>query len=221
MMRTVKPDMVIISTAGWIEIDVRILDLFRASYLNLPVLLIGTESSRQKLEPYYESSRFLHIESPVTKAQLLDKCCEMMPADKLTPVDPAKPEEAVPIRKHILVVDDNPVLLRSVKAMLDNIYTVSVAISGEQALKMIAKKQPDLILLDYEMPGYDGKNTLERIRGELGMTDIPVIFLTGMAEKESVVDVLALKPAGYILKPPVKDKMIKEIEEALQKKQES
>lgn len=115
----------------------------------------------------------------------------------------------------ILVVDDSPVTLRGMKAMLDKDYEVSVATSGEQALKSIKKKRPDLVLLDYEMPGLDGRETLEKIREDEEISDIPVIFLTGVADKEHIAAVLKLGPAGYMLKPAEKEKLMGTIENAL------
>ena len=75
----------------------------------------------------------------------------------------------------------------------------------------IGKKRPDLILLDYEMPVCDGKMTLEMIRAEEDLKNIPVVFLTAVNDRANIEAVLKLKPAGYFLKPPVKDKLLAEI----------
>ncbi len=76
-------------------------------------------------------------------------------------------------------------------------------------------RSPDLILLDYEMPVCDGKMTLEMIRADEEMKDIPVVFLTAVNDRANIEAVLKLKPAGYFLKPAVKDKLIAEIEKIL------
>ena len=60
---------------------------------------------------------------------------------------------------------------------------------------------PDLILLDYEMPEMNGKQVLQKIREQEEYADIPVVFLTSMDTREIVMELLALQPAGYILKP--------------------
>jgi len=57
-----------------------------------------------------------------------------------------------------------------------------------------------LSLLDYEMPICDGRQTLEMLRSEPAFINLPVIFLTGRSDPESVKKVMALKPAGYLLK---------------------
>lgn len=116
---------------------------------------------------------------------------------------------------HILIVDDDPVTLRTMKVMLSNDYSVAIATSATQAMTAIARKCPDLILLDYQMPVCDGKQTLEMIRREESTKDIPVIFLTGTEDPEQIDEILALKPEGYFLKPPVRDKLLLEIQNVL------
>ncbi len=118
-------------------------------------------------------------------------------------------------KKRILVVDDNGTMLRTMKAMLEDRYEIAVAISAAQAMTSIGKQRPDLILLDYEMPVCDGRMTLEMIRADEEMKDIPVIFLTAVNDRDNIEAVLKLKPAGYFLKPPVKDKLVAEIDRVL------
>ena len=66
--------------------------------------------------------------------------------------------------------------------------------------RAITLDKPDLVLLDYEMPVCDGRQTLEMMRSEKAFADVPVIFLTSRGDPESVRSVMALKPAGYLLK---------------------
>ena len=77
---------------------------------------------------------------------------------------------------------------------------MTIVTSGAQALMYIADNIPDLILLDYDMPVTSGPQLLEMIRHETKVEGIPVIFLTGQGTRESVLNVLALKPDGYLLK---------------------
>ena len=103
-------------------------------------------------------------------------------------------------KKKILVVDDSEVMLRAMRELLGSDYEVSEVSSGVAAIQSIALNRPNLILLDYEMPVCDGSQVLEMIRSEKNMADIPVIFLTGRGDPESIKKVMALKPAGYLLK---------------------
>ena len=115
--------------------------------------------------------------------------------------------------KKILVVDDSGAMLRNVKGWLENKYKVILANSGAMAIKYLSLEKPDLILLDYEMPVVNGKQVLEMIRTEVDFADVPVIFLTSKGDRESVMDVMSLKPEGYLLKTMPPEEIIKTIDE--------
>ena len=102
--------------------------------------------------------------------------------------------------KKILVVDDDITFLKMIKKWLMDEYQVTIVKSGMQAIKYIKGHRPDLILLDYDMPITDGTKTLEMLRSEPDSAEIPVIFLTGKADEETVMKVMSLKPQGYLLK---------------------
>ena len=110
---------------------------------------------------------------------------------------------------------DSNIQLRALNVMLKDKYEVRMATSGTQALTMIGKEKPDMIFLDYEMPGCDGKKTLEMIRELAEIKDIPVVFLTGVSDVENIKAVLELKPAGYLLKPADANRILDTIEEVL------
>ena len=114
-------------------------------------------------------------------------------------------------RKNILLVDDDPTFLKLVKTWLEEEYRVTIVNSGMQAITYLANNRPDLILLDYEMPVTSGPQVLEMIRSESGTQDVPVIFLTGKGDKESVMKVVSLKPNGYLLKSMKKEELLKSI----------
>lgn len=103
-------------------------------------------------------------------------------------------------RKKILVVDDSITIRQAMKQLLRDDYDVMLAESGVAAIRTITLNRPDLILLDYEMPVCDGRQTLEMLRLEKSFAEIPVIFLTGQGDPEVVKQLLSLKPAGYLLK---------------------
>lgn len=111
-------------------------------------------------------------------------------------------------RKHILVVDDDPLMLKMLKEHLHDEYDVATAVSGKIALKFLERKKTNLILLDYEMPGENGPEILEKIHANSATKDIPVIFLTGVSDKEKIQEALALRPQSYLLKPIDREKLI-------------
>ncbi len=118
-------------------------------------------------------------------------------------------------KKKILVVDDTPLMLRNIKNMLDQKYDVILATSGRQALNIIPQESPDLVLLDYEMPEMDGKAVFETMLADPDMKDIPVVFLTSVSKRSSILSILKSKPAGYILKPAEQSNVLDTIQQAL------
>lgn len=118
-------------------------------------------------------------------------------------------------RKHILVVDDNSMILRLVKEHLHDKYDVATAPSGKIALKFLQKKKTDLILLDYEMPDENGVVILEKLRASNATKDIPVVFLTGVTESKKIREALAMKPQSYLLKPINRDRLLDTIEKLI------
>jgi len=116
-------------------------------------------------------------------------------------------------KKKILVVDDSGAMLRNVKGWLEDRYQVALANSGAMAIKYLALNRPDLVLLDYEMPVVDGKQVLEMIRTESDFSNIPVIFLTSKGDKESVLQVMALKPEGYLLKTMKPEQIVQAVDD--------
>lgn len=117
------------------------------------------------------------------------------------------------LKKNILIVDDDSTYLSLVREWLKDIYKVYMANSGLQAIKWLGKNKADLILLDYEMPVTSGPQVLEMLRSDDDTKDIPVMFLTGKGDKESVMAVLELKPNGYFLKTIGKDELIEKLNE--------
>ncbi len=115
-------------------------------------------------------------------------------------------------RKSILIVDDDVSFMSMITDWLKGRYRVSMVNSGLQAIKWLASNRADLILLDYEMPVTSGPRVLEMLRSDVSTADLPVMFLTGKSDKESIMKVLALKPVGYQLKTITKEKLIENIE---------
>ena len=213
MMKIVNPDLVMISLIGAYDIDTSVFFLLSDQYGQIPVITIGTKEESSKFFKYYEGAQFENLIRPVENTVIMEAVCRRLKLnEKYVKRGTGKEDSG---KKRILVVDDNGTALRTMKAMLQDVYEVDLAISGAQAMTSIGKNRPDLILLDYEMPICDGKMTLEMIRADEDMKDIPVIFLTAINDRANIEAVLKLKPAGYFLKPPVKDRLVSEINKIL------
>ncbi|MBO4337105.1 MAG: response regulator [Lachnospiraceae bacterium] len=121
--------------------------------------------------------------------------------------------ESGEFKKSILIVDDDTRYMALVREWLKSTYKVSMANSGLQAIKFLGKNKVDLILLDHEMPVTGGPQVLEMLRSDPETASIPVMFLTGKGDKESVMEVVALKPEGYFLKSIQKEELLEKLQE--------
>ena len=105
-------------------------------------------------------------------------------------------------RQRILVVDDMKTNLQMMQDMLGDAYDLVLAKSGQQALAYMDKKDaPDLIIMDIDMPGMDGIETAIRIAAKTGSKRIPLMFVTSLCDRETVMKCRSLKPESYIVRP--------------------
>jgi DNA-binding NarL/FixJ family response regulator len=120
-------------------------------------------------------------------------------------IDPNKRDVA-------LVVDDSPETLRLLTDALDGAgMTVMVAMDGAAAMRIVDQITPDIILLDAVMPGMDGFETCRRLKRDAGLSNVPVIFMTGLAETEHIVRGLEAGGVDYVTKPIAIEEMLARI----------
>jgi len=110
--------------------------------------------------------------------------------------------------KHVLVVDDDPIMLRLMRTYLQNEYKVSIVNSGRAALQFLDKFTPDVIILDYLMPEEDGAQTMRNIYAKEGCGNIPIIFVTGLEQADKLEECKALNPYGVLQKPVEQAKLL-------------
>ena len=207
---------------------------------NIPLVLIGAEDECKDFERVAVNTADLILVKPLMASMIESNICHFLKQKEKEEEEERKrqeeelkkkqeeqqekekqleEEQKINERKHILVIDDDPVMLKMVNAQLDEWYDVATAISGSMALKFLKSKHTDLILLDYEMPVDNGPAVLKKLRENPDTKDIPVVFLTGITERSKIQDVLVLKPQGYLLKPIERDKLFKVITDVLNNKE--
>lgn len=104
--------------------------------------------------------------------------------------------------KKVLVVDDNPVSRELIREVLeDSDRKVLEAENGEEALRKIADEKPDIVLLDIQLPVFDGYEVLRQVRTCLKLDKLPVLALTAYAMQEDREKALASGFDAYITKP--------------------
>lgn len=119
-------------------------------------------------------------------------------------------------RKRVLAVDDAATILLRITDTLEKYYDVVTVNSGARALRYLEQVKPDLILLDIRMTPKNGFETLREIRDMKGRADIPVIMLTAMEDKNSVLEGITLGIRDYILKPFAPDDLLNRIRRVLE-----
>ena len=106
------------------------------------------------------------------------------------------------VRPHVLVVEDNAKNLKLVKDVLEFAgLDVSEATSGEEGVDLARRLQPDLVLLDLQLPGMDGMEALRQIRADPATSALPVVAVTAFAMKSDRHRALVAGFDGYIAKP--------------------
>src|SRR3954468_20064292 len=111
-----------------------------------------------------------------------------------------------------LVIDDSPETLRLLTDALDGAgMTVMVAMDGAAAMRIVEQITPDIILLDAVMPGIDGFETCRRLKRDAGLSNVPVIFMTGLADTEHIVRGLEAGAVDYVTKPITVEEMLARI----------
>lgn len=213
----VSPKMLLFSLSGYSDNGfTAILEHLSTLPERTPVLLICDEQQAKSALSFLSGNRFSHILRPTTNEAIIAACRQVISTNGNVKPDAAlRTPEPAPLKSHVLIIDDNAMTLRVTKRMLEDVYSVAIAVSGSQAFMSIAKKKPDVILLDYEMPLVNGEAAMLMLRDNEDTRDIPVIFFTSAADSDTVMKLLALNPAGYILKPPDRQKLIELIEKSI------
>lgn len=213
MIRIFRPSLMLFNVQ---DADGDVSDVFEAldvKYDHIAMLVIGTKDMEQNLQQKLEHFRNATLlYRPLNSKDVLNKCFSILHMEVPEQKEIQKTSE---IKNSVLIVDDNALVLRNMKSILEKEYKVMLANSGEKGLEFIKTKNPDVVLLDYDMPGMNGLEVLEKMRADESINNTPVIFLTSVAERELILKVLKNKPDGYILKPPSKEKIVEAINEAL------
>lgn len=194
MVDLIKPELVFVSLVGIHDEIPDIFTIMLNHYPNTPVITLGNEKEYADYKTKTIGDQFIHLMRPISEVDIEFRVKQLLST-----------------KKKVIIVDDDPVLLRTVKLMLEDSYDVFLAPSGSKGLSMMKKYKPDIVLLDYEMPEMDGKDVLWQIRNDDDLKSMSVVFLTGINDMKHIKDIVFLKPDAYLLKPPVKDVLLQEL----------
>lgn len=115
-------------------------------------------------------------------------------------------------RPRILLVDDEPIVLKTFFGFLSGKYEVSAVNSARDAFAYMKNTIPDLILLDYRMPNMTGGEMLELMRTMPELSSIPVYFVTSVVDRSVMLKCMMLYPQGYLLKPLGKEELLQVVD---------
>ena len=119
----------------------------------------------------------------------------------------------------VLVVDDNPRNVQIIALILKELnYKIIIAVNGKNAIEMVNRMRPDLVLMDVMMQGMDGFEASKIIKSDPENENIPVIFLTALSEKINIVKGFEAGGVDYITKPFNKEELISRIKTHLELK---
>lgn len=198
-----------------------------------PVIALTANVAEGAQEMYLKAGFDDYISKPIDGELLKKKLLYYIPKEKILKSEPLKKEEdtayrkaaenifaepvvAVKNRKHILVVDDDSFNIKVAEDILTEYFQVSSVTSGEQALEFIKVHLPDLILLDLNMPGIDGKETMNRIKASNQWKRIPIICLTADSSPETEIECLDIGASDFITKPFFPQVMLSRISRVLE-----
>ena len=180
----------------------------------IPTLCIGTKEEKVRLAEIMSARHFNILTRPIQNENIRGTICETL----FLEYDYENGVIRDKNRKCVMIIDDSAIQLRALNEILKKKYDVLLATSGMKALTLIGKRVPDIIFLDYEMPICDGKMTFTMLKEIDEVKDVPIIFLTGVNDKNHIESVLELRPEGYLLKPASVETLFETIEKNLKRK---
>ena len=119
-------------------------------------------------------------------------------------------------KKNILAIDDDPVVLRILSALLASTYELQISKSAMEATVLMVQDPPDLILLDIEMPDISGFEFLHTIKKNPKFMNIPVVIVSGHVETEFIIHAERSGASSVVAKPIDKDDLLKKITRAFE-----
>lgn len=196
----------------FLDVDMPIMDGFATleqlrnieKCINVPVVLVTGKTDKQTILNSFIMGVDGYLAKPVSKENLINKLNEVYHA-----------KDNRYHKKNVLMIDDDMSYLKQVNSMLCDTYNVIMINSAKLALDYLLKHTPDVILLDYQMPLYNGANVMHMIQKNNNRKPIPIIILSGTLDRESLQECYAYNPFAYLVKPVSKETLTEHIEQAL------
>lgn len=198
-----------------LDVDMPIMDGFATleqlrnieKCINVPVILVTGKTDKHTIFNSYIMGVDGYLAKPVSKDVLINKINEVYQV-----------KESKDNKKTVLMIDDDMPYLKQLNSLLSDSYNVIMINSAKLALDYLLTHTPDVILLDYQMPLYNGANVMNMIQKNTQKDNkkpIPIIILSGALNREALQECYAYNPFAYLVKPVGKDVLVENIEQAL------
>lgn len=198
-----------------LDVDMPIMDGFATleqlrnieKCINVPVILVTGKTDKHTIFNSYIMGVDGYLAKPVSKDVLINKINEVYQV-----------KESKDNKKTVLMIDDDMPYLKQLNSLLSDSYNVIMINSAKLALDYLLTHTPDVILLDYQMPLYNGANVMNMIQKNTQKDNkkpIPIIILSGALNREALQECYAYNPFAYLVKPVSKDVLVENIEQAL------
>jgi len=184
---------------------------------HVPVLILTAKHITKEELKFLKRNNIHELiqKGDVNRNELLLSVDAMVFPEKLETMTPARKLQPIPDKPVVLVVEDNPDNMITVKALLTDNFTIIEAVNGIEGLRMAKEHRPNLILMDIALPELDGIEAFKAIRSDAVMQNIPVIALTASAMITDREAILSYGFNAYIAKPIDEKLFFKTINEVL------
>ena len=201
---SIKPDVILLDIEMPFMDGFRVLDWMRdhKEFVEIPVIGITGQQSKTNALKFVGKGGVGYLMKPVDRRLLLERIDAVV-----------EEQERKRGKKRILLVDDELESLAFYKSGLETKYNVTALNSGKLAVEYLQRFVPDMIVLDYRMPLYNGGTVLQMIRKMPRIADVPVIFLTGSTENEVLVECVTMKPQGVVRKSEGREALLNKVDE--------
>lgn len=198
----------------FLDVDMPIMDGFATleqlrnieKCINVPVILVTGKTDKQTILNSFIMGVDGYLAKPVSKETLIAKLQEVYHG-----------HDGKTDKKTVLMIDDDMTYLKQLNNLLSESYNVIMINSAKLALDYLLTHTPDIILLDYQMPLYNGANVMNMIqKNDHHKKAIPVIILSGTLNREALQECYAYNPFAYLVKPVSKETLVENIERALE-----
>jgi len=178
--------------------------------------IVSKDGLGQKFDQFHKNSLLGASQHVIDQLNKTEEWLEEISSSHKDYVETAQQESEVHQEMKVMLVDDDEFYRDTITTMLQQAGMQVIALKdGKTALTTLQHSQPNLILLDYQMPDMDGIETLKRIKSNPGTKSIPVIMLTGFSEREIVDQSLRAGAADFIVKPGDRITILSKIDETL------